>query len=717
MDHSDNPKPVSSAIPPNIGASLANFRTAANLRQSAIADKTGVDQSKISRIENGEVMPSLTEVKSYLKALPTKEARAYLNYLEKQWRVLPRPAAGNPELEAIWQAEQQLQILDAFEHKRNPTQPVRAECEMHRQSLRASAEFLTRQDHQIAFVGSIGVGKTTALSLAAGLTLSDPSTTLQNKVVLETGSGRTTIGEVRVKSGPKWGLVVEPFSDLEIYQLVGDLSEALKEAKTDITQDRKEIPKELERALRNMAGLPSTTRKGADGMRVRYDGAAELAQKLELEELRSDFASRLKLWSRQTRELWIPGDETAPQRWLRDIFGKINKGLLPDVSLPKRIDVIVPQTLLNQSTFDVGLIDTRGVAETAVRPDIRNSINDPRAVVILCSSFNAAPDQTMIRLIEHVVATGPERMLSERLALLVLPRPGESLQTKDDMGNPVESDADGYDLKHDQVLTVLKPFKADIPIFFFNAVSDDAGALSVHLTDLVHRMRQRQVGRIAETTDAISQLMRNYRVEKANLVRRDVIKTLQVFIDQHPEIGERLNPPYDFLISMLRNHYASTVWATTRRQGLWYNLNVYHAVGEGAAAEAKRRSQASFEGLEEHLNNMLGKKDFRSSHPFLREIFKNVALWKESFVDRVQREATETFRPALQDDITFWEECRERWGQGGGYRQDIGSTFRKWFEEPKREHLHKLLEAKTALAWEQEVLDPLRALCTDSDKD
>src|SRR5438552_6260709 len=114
MDHSDNPKPVSSAIPPNIGASLANFRTAANLRQSAIAEKTGVDQSKISRIENGEVMPSLTEVRSYLKALPIKEARAYLDYLEKQWRMLARPAASNPDVGTIWQAEQQLQLLGSF---------------------------------------------------------------------------------------------------------------------------------------------------------------------------------------------------------------------------------------------------------------------------------------------------------------------------------------------------------------------------------------------------------------------------------------------------------------------------------------------------------------------------------------------------------------------------------------------------------------------------
>src|SRR5207245_8826637 len=138
------------------------------------------------------------------------------------------------------------------------------------------------------------------------------------------------------------------------------------------------------------------------------------------EGLRSAIASTLKLWSRQTREIWLPAAEANPQQWLRETFGKINKGLLPEISLPKRIDVVVPGTLLEQSTFDLTLIDTRGVAETAIRPDIRGTVNDQRSVVVLCSSFNAAPDQTMVRLIEHIVATGPERQLCARLVLLVL---------------------------------------------------------------------------------------------------------------------------------------------------------------------------------------------------------------------------------------------------------------------------------------------------------
>jgi hypothetical protein len=37
----------------------------------------------------------------------------------------------------------------------------------------------------------------------------------------------------------------------------------------------------------------------------------------------------------------------------------------------------------------------------------------------------------------------------------------------------------------------------------------------------------------------------------------------------------------------------------------------------------------------------------------------------------IQEVARETFRRELQQDRTFWQECRGRWGQGPGYREDI----------------------------------------------
>ena len=345
-------------LPPDIGRRLAELRSKAKMSQSSVAPKVRVDQSRISRIEKADVVPSFTEVRTFLEALRTDEAREYLRYLEKDWKVLPRPTPENPELDAIWLAEQKLQHLQAFEQEQNLSKPVRAEVEMHRHSLQQAADFLTRVDHQIGFIGDIGVGKTTALCLAADLILPDPGATLENRVVLETGGGRTTVCEVHVKAGRQWGIIIEPHPEAEIYRLVADLCEGLisKDVPDDSGTGEKGLPRELDRALRNMAKLARTLQKTPEGKRVMRDPARELAEAYAtLDELRSEFSSRLQLWKRTTREIWYEEQgRPTPLQWLRDTFTKINNGRLETVSLPQRMEIVVPTPLLMQEIFNIG---------------------------------------------------------------------------------------------------------------------------------------------------------------------------------------------------------------------------------------------------------------------------------------------------------------------------------------------------------------------------
>ena len=90
-----------SQLPVNIGIALARLRTKASMSQAAVAPKVRVDQSRISRIENGEVAPSTTEVHSYLEAVGTEEAQRYLQYLEKDWGVLSPPEPDNPMVRRV----------------------------------------------------------------------------------------------------------------------------------------------------------------------------------------------------------------------------------------------------------------------------------------------------------------------------------------------------------------------------------------------------------------------------------------------------------------------------------------------------------------------------------------------------------------------------------------------------------------------------------------
>lgn len=703
-------------LPTDIGRKLANFRVEAGLTQSMVATKISIDQSRISRIEKGEVSTNFIEVKKYLEALATEATHDYIRYLEKEWKILPPPVPETPELENIWIVEQKLKELEAFTQEKDLPGPVRAEVDMHRQSLRDAADFLSCLDHQIAFIGDIGVGKTTALCLAAGLVLPDSKTGLDGKIALETGAGRITVCEVRIKAGSTWGVTVEPLQEAEIYRLVADLCEAVKSKDTvrDSETDSKGVPREIERALRNMSKLTRKLQKTPDGKRMVQDPVKELAQKLDtLDELLSEVSSRLQLWKRTTRELWWDQNGgRAPLEWLRDIFIKVNNGRLENVSLPQRVDIIVPRSALEQDTFNIGFIDTRGVDGTVVRPDLKACLDDPRTVTVLCSAFRPAPDVTMRNLIEHALDTGSERALSERVVFIVLPRPGEAIEMKDEAtGEKVDSEVDGYELKAEDVRTKLESLGAkDIPVLFFNATSDRAEDFREDLVEQVRRVRNAHSDRISSLVGTVDSLIANYEVEAAVLIRHEAENRLHIFSEQHQSLPERLQPAHDQLVSALRTIHPTTVWATTRRQGSWYNLDVFYYLGSGAASEAKRRSDPAIFGLEEVINNMLGDAELQAAHGFLNEVRIKVKEWSERFIQAARRAGEDTFRYALESDLGLWSECEDRWGLGLGYRDDIADQVRDWFLAPERNGLHRSLERRVRTAWETEVLQPLRSL-------
>ncbi len=152
------------------------------------------------------------------------------------------------------------------------------------------------------------------------------------------------------------------------------------------------------------------------------------------------------------------------------------------------------------------------------------------------------------------------------------------------------------------------------------------------------------------------------------------------------------------------------MWATTRRYGSWYNLDVFYYLGSGAASEAKRRSDPAIFGLEEVIKNMLGDPGLQAAHGFLEEVRIKVKEWSERFVQVARRAGEETFRPALESDVGLWSECENRWGRGSGYRDDVADLVRDWFLAPERSGLHRSLERRVLAAWKTEVLQSLRSL-------
>ncbi len=79
-----------------------------------------------------------------------------------------------------------------------------------------TSALLLSDEYQVAFIGRIGVGKSTAICRMTGLEV--PSTdALPPTPVLEAGGGGVTICEVHLRHGPEYGLIVEPRAEDEVH--------------------------------------------------------------------------------------------------------------------------------------------------------------------------------------------------------------------------------------------------------------------------------------------------------------------------------------------------------------------------------------------------------------------------------------------------------------------------------------------------------------------
>jgi hypothetical protein len=307
--------------------------------------------------------------------------------------------------------------------------------------------------------------------------------------------------------------------------------------------------------------------------------------------------------------------------------------------------------------------------------------------------------------------TGLERALRERVVLMVLPRSGEAKSVKDDSGARAETDEDGYFLKKDHVEAALKAIgMPELPVLFFNSYGDDPDRLREALLDRIREVRSSHARRVASVLQAVERLTRDFESESQIAARRDALKRLNLFQQSHAELPPRTKPTHEDTLGTFGVTDPRTIWATTRRQGTWPNLDVYHHLGLAAAGDAHARSEKTLQDLNALVDNMLADSDLRPVHELLGQLKTNTVDWRERFIARARATGDEVFRPDLQGSTPLWTQCEERWGQGTGYRTDIINMLRNWFENGDENRLHDAVERLVQDAWTTEFLEPLRTL-------
>lgn len=712
------------SAPMSIGQDIAQFRAEISATQSQLASKSGVDQSRISRIEKGEIGSSneLSKILDALVALGSKGAADYRVYLAKEWQYVERPDFSNPQRSILEIAEECLFQIAEFLAQEDRPWPLKRQIERQRAAIEAAAIYLSKNAHQIAFIGEIGVGKSTAISFLYGLIdPTSPTSELRERVVLETGGGHTTLCEVNIRRGPGFGIVVQAQSDEEMRNLVGDFCAATwlrcsggDGQKNDIVN----VSEEVQRALRNMSGLTVRRERDANGKTNSRDQAAELASQCATEEeFRARVIELMNLELRTRREIWIEdgGDKAAMQQ-LRKLFRDINNGRLSDVPLPTSIDLLIPSFGSEVSGLAVSAVDTKGLDEITVRADLDARLKDPRTHVVLCSTFNQAPSTSVQLLLDHLRNAHGVRVDTGKVSVLALPRDDEAMAVKDDSGESPIDDEDGYNLKRGQILRTLASGDGalnGVPIEFFNVKKDDAAKVRGQLIEQVVRLRKSHEERLLNECAAADEVIRNHETQAFTSAVQAVADQLSNFLGAHASLPPRIRQPSAELIEAMASiRYASTIWAMTRRNGEYYNFSVSHQVGAGGAKDALLRSRIWFQKLQGVLDTLKQDDDLALAQKTIQQVEVSAEGWRRAFAEAARTAAVEVYRGPLEADVDLWSSCALQWGSGPGFKVRVQRIILNWFET--QAELNQKLEEIMAALWEKTVVSPLKRLSNES---
>ena len=215
---------------------------------------------------------------------------------------------------------------------------------------------------------------------------------------------------------------------------------------------------------------------------------------------------------------------------MKEIFTAINNGRHADFSLPGKITITVPFSLVSGTPFNVTLIDTRGVDGSAIRPDLTSHLKDLRAVTMLCSKWGSAPDVSLQELLKHISETEVDPTLRSRVSVLVLARAGDGLSMRHETGESVEEPGEGYEIKCGHVEDALGRINMKgVDATVFDAAHDDPADLTKFLVSKVGGLRAARCTSARTTIRAVDEMLLNVQEAEALATINSVNNELHIF--------------------------------------------------------------------------------------------------------------------------------------------------------------------------------------------
>ncbi len=681
---------------------LKHVREAHGLSQAVLAKRMETVPSVLSKLEKADtVEPEMAE--RYLYAIDSELAEEVRAYYARPWRDEQVPSFLHPDRDHLWVIDQALKELGAFEADTND--PIlRGPIGLLRTELNTAQAYLRRRDHVVAWVGDIGVGKTTALTYAAGLLVGDGRS--GRRPALPVGSGRTTVCETAIRVSPAFGVLVDAFGDEEVIRLTRDLVTSLTPGVSGVG-----VSSELTRVLRHMAGMASTNTLIGDEPVVHDPIADQLKSGLGIDEVVDRMVAAMKLADRKEHQIILPEGSDDGLTWVSGLVAKINSGLDARFGVPRRITVLMPSRHLSADGQILQVVDTRGVEGLTQREDLLELDEDIRTLMVLCTKFANAPDLTAQRLLQDSLDASTNASERKRKCILVLPRGDEALELPG-FDPPIATRAHGYAVRRQEIEQAL--IKAELPktpTYFFDARNDDPDKIWKVLRHQIAEMRA-VYGQRAQTAAAgVASLRANIDDVRAAEARREVEQEIDRVLDHVVTLPESTRPAYQNLIAQMAVAHHSSIAASIARRGDWDSFSFAPILGQGVRIDANRRSNREILCIEHKLDDLQGKfEDLAAVNQTLQGLRTRLEDGRQEFLAAARVIGKDAYASLLASQTGVWTESTRRYGKGSGYKRDVAQIWQDWFSDDQgAADTARAVSERLQDAWLTWVLEPLRA--------
>lgn len=686
---------------------LRHVREAKGASQATLAKAMGTVASVLSKLEKTEhADPDIAD--RYLSAMESPLAEEVRNYYSRDWLAATPPSFLHPDRESLWEVDQALKRLEAFEAERQD--PIlRGPIDLLRSELLAAQTYLLRRDHAVAWVGDIGVGKTTALTHAVGLLVGDGRS--GRRPAFPVGPGRTTVCETAIRWAPTYGVLVDALEEEDVVRLTRDMVSSLAPGAAGVG-----VSAEIARLLRNMSGMRISTLQSGEETITTDPLAKLLAAGSGVDEVTDRTIGAMALAERTERQVILPEGSEDGLQWVSRQVSAINAGQDSRFGVPRRITVLMPSKNLNTGGQVLSVVDTRGVEGVTQRPDLTTHGEDSRTLVVLCTKFADAPNATVQRHLRDAVDARTDAAERGRQCILVLPRGDEPLEVPGFDG-PVATREEGYAVRRSEIdLALVNAQLPKTPTYFFDARSDDADKIWSRLRGQISQMRAAYAQLGQQAAHGVENLIKNVDSVRTVEARRDIEGALHRLLETVRPLQASVRPPHQNLVEQIAIGHHSSIAASVYRRGDWENFQFAHILGIGVRIDANLRTMNDALRVEHRL------MDFESQYEDMEAVLQTVRGLKgrlsegrQEFLSAARTIGRDVYERLLARAGEVWTESAERYGRGAGYKKDVASVWRNWFEtsEEARSAAQEVND-RVEDAWAYWVIDPLaRAIRTD----